>query len=399
VINIEHLRVFLKAARCPELWQLGLRPLIGLTKASLLTRPVTTPSGTIVLVNCPPIGTLGFRRYLRGLKKLASGKTVPLVAHISVTDRCNYGCQRCSNLRRSSSDPEKGKILSLLDDLKQAGTASIAFTGGEPLLRDDLESLVESCLPEIPPMLFTTGERLDESRAKKLRSAGLVAAFVSLDHYIPEKHNAIRGRNDAFDTAVNAISMFLSAGIYTAAQAVVTSSLLENGVMDHFLSFCRSLGVNDVVLLEPVSVCGNNCDNGFDESTRQKLYELHRRSVVDNSLPKVTTVSFIESASFFGCQAGVTFLYVSAAGDVFPCDFAPISFGNVYETGLEAIIRRLAESFPTPSGQCLALEMNNHQDWIMPVPWQVMDKHINKANHRCSSPALMKWFLPPERIR
>jgi MoaA/NifB/PqqE/SkfB family radical SAM enzyme len=397
-MDIERFRVFWKAAMCPELWQLGLRPLIGLIKASFSTRPVSAASGTIVFANCPPVGTLGFRRYLRGLKKLAAGSTVPLVAHISVTDRCGYNCRRCSNLRRSSSDPPRQKILSLLRDLKQAGTASIAFTGGEPLLRDDLESFVAECLPEMAPMVFTTGEGLDESRAKRLREAGLVGAFVSLDHYLPKEHDAIRGRNGAFETAKQAISSCLSAGIYTAAQTVVTSSLLEDVVMDRFLSFCLQLGVNDVVLLEPVAACGKGCDVGLDGASRRKLADLHLRAVGDRSLPKVTAVSFIEGANFFGCQAGVTFLYVSAAGDVFPCDFAPISFGNVYEVGLVVTLERLAKTFPAPSGQCLALQMRNRRNQLLPVPWQALGKQFNKTDCRCfAPPALMRWFLPSGR--
>ena len=400
MINIEHLRVFLKAARCPELWQLGLRPLIGLTKASISTRPVTAPSGTIVFANCPPIGTLGFKRYLRGLKRLAAGSNVPLVAHISITDRCSYNCQRCSNLRRRSSDPEKEKIIRLLEDLKQAGTASIAFTGGEPLLRDDLELFVAACLPEMAPMVFTTGEGLDKSRAQRLREAGLVGAFISLDHYLPQEHDSIRGRNGAFEAAKEAISLCLSAGIYTAAQTVVTSSLLEDGVMDRFLAFCLRLGVHDVVLLEPVAVCEKGCEGELDDAARQKLVDLHLRAVHDWSLPKVTAMSFLEDANFFGCQAGVTFLYISAAGDVFPCDFAPMSFGNVYEIGLAVIFQRLAKTFPTPSGQCLALQVRNSPDQLLPVPWQALGKQPNKTDCRCfAPPALMRWFLPSERIR
>jgi MoaA/NifB/PqqE/SkfB family radical SAM enzyme len=399
-MNIERLRVFWKAAMCPELWQLGLRPLIGLTKASLSTRPVTAPSGTIAFANCPPIGTLGFRRYLRGLKRLTAGSNVPLVAHISVTDRCGYNCQRCSNLRRSSSDPEKEKILRLLEDLKQAGTASIAFTGGEPLLRDDLELFVAACLPEMAPMVFTSGEGLEQSRAQRLREAGLVGAFISLDHYLPQEHDAIRGRNGAFETAKQAISLCLSAGIYTAAQAVVTLSLLDDGVIDRFLAFCLRLGVHDVVLLEPMAVCEKGCDKGLDGTTRQKLADLHLRAVRDRSLPKVTAMSFLEGANFFGCQAGVTFLYVSAAGDVFPCDFAPLSFGNVYEVGLTATLQRLAEAFPAPSGQCLALQVKNYPGQLLPVPWQALGKQFNKTDCRClAPPALMRWFLPSGRMR
>ena len=87
-------------------------------------------------------------------------------------------------------------------------------------------------------------------------------------------------------------------------------------------------------------------------------------------------MSFLEGPDFFGCQAGATFLYASAAGEVFPCDFAPMPFGNVYELGLPAVLQRLAEAFPGPSTRCLALAPT-------------------RANADARTlPGLMKWFLP-----
>ena len=64
---LERLRVLASTVVCLGFWRLGVRQWIGLAKASCSTRPATAPSGTIVYANCPPIGTLGFRRYLRGL--------------------------------------------------------------------------------------------------------------------------------------------------------------------------------------------------------------------------------------------------------------------------------------------------------------------------------------------
>lgn len=52
---------------------------------------------------------------------------------------------------------------------------------------------------------------------------------------------------------------------------------------------------------------------------------------------------FPESPAFFGCQAGFSFVYVAAAGEVRPCDFVAESFGNVYREGLGGILARLPE--------------------------------------------------------
>ena len=106
-------------------------------------------------------------------------------------------------------------------------------------------------------------------------------------------------------------------------------------------------------------------------------------------------MSFLEGADFFGCQAGTTFLYVSASGEVFPCDFAPMSFGNAYELGLSAALQRLAEAFPAPSTRCLALEMKRHSGQAPPTTRQPKTGCLGDVTPRPPNPAgFDEVFLP-----
>lgn len=389
------LKVLAAAAMCPELWRLRPRALCGLMRASLTTRPASAPSGTIVYANCPPVGTEGFRRYLRGLRRMGRGEAVPLAAHIAVTDRCPNRCERCSNLSRTPTDPPAEQILKVLAELKDLGTASVAFTGGEPLIRPDLERLIAASNPHMPPMLFTSGAGLDRPRARSLRRAGLAAAFVSLDHHSADEHDRIRGTPGAFDAVVRAIGKCISAGIYTAAQAVVSPALLQDGAMDRFLQFCLSLGVHDVVLLEPVAVGGCPTAGELTDAQRRMLYDLHLRAARDRSLPKITAMSYMESADFFGCQAGFGLVYISAGGDVFPCDFAPISFGNVREASLRSIMSRMWRELTRPVCSCLGRCMPQRNRSQLPVC--AADPEAGAAIARQqeeTTPALMRYFLP-----
>ena len=68
-------------------------------------------------------------------------------------------------------------------------------------------------------------------------------------------------------------------------------------------------------------------------------------------------MSLLESAECLGCQAGFSFLYVSAQGEVFPCDFVPLSVGNVFQLSVDEVCRRLVELLHGPSQQCLALRL------------------------------------------
>jgi MoaA/NifB/PqqE/SkfB family radical SAM enzyme len=356
----DRLKVIWSSMKYRESWTLRPRQSFGLIKYLLHSRP--TWRGGIAELNAysPPVGGESYRRYLQGLKRIYRGDVVPLVAHVSVTDRCFYHCGRCSNVNRCDNDPRLEMLLELFKQLRAAGTSRACITGGEPMLRADLVRIVEACGSDLSPLLFTSGHGLDENLAKQLHQAGLTAAFISLDHYLASKHDGIRGMAGAFDKAVEAVRACLHSGIYTAVQAVVESAMLKNGDLNEYLAFCQKLGVDEVMLLEPVQVGNRPACDRLDNCDRKRLAEIHLNSTRNNSLPKVSSMSWLESADCLGCQAGFTFIYISSKGEVFPCDFTPISFGNVYELGLTIIQNRLGRLLRRPSQRCLAPRLEKY---------------------------------------
>jgi MoaA/NifB/PqqE/SkfB family radical SAM enzyme len=386
--------------RCRDAWRLPWRSARGLLGALATTRPATAPSGTIVYANCPPLEGAPYRRYLRGLARVARGERVPLVAHVAVTDRCGYSCARCSNAWPRAEDPPVAKLAALIGSLLDAGTASVALSGGEPNLRADLPEIVGACGGEISPILFTSGQGLDRARAEELRRAGLDAAFVSLDHFAADAHDATRGEKGAFDGAVAAIEACLGAGLYTAAQAVADERLAGAQTMREFLAFAKQLGVHDVVLLEPMPSWRATAQAPMGAARKARLAALHARAARDASLPKITAMPFFEGPAFFGCQAAFTFLYVRTDGEVFPCDFAPYSFGNAYALGLGEILARMARLVPGPSRECLAHALGGRRspDERVPVPWERVAE-LMRGYDPGPPPELMRGFLPRERHR
>ncbi|MCY3020027.1 MAG: radical SAM protein [Planctomycetota bacterium] len=388
------LRAALLALGCRETWTLSPRILRALLKAFRTSRPATAATGTILHVNCPPLGSPGFRRYLRGLRRLAGGEYVPLAVHVAVTGRCINCCARCSNVARACPDPALETLTRMLAGLRDAGTASVALTGGEPLLREDLARLVAACAPDMAPLLFTAGHGLDLARARSLRAAGLVAAFVSLDYFRAEEHDRVRGRSGAFDESLRAIAAFLEAGVYTAAQAVVDEALLADGALEQFLGFCRGLNVHEIMLLTPVPVGPADVCRACEPTEHEHLVRLQLRSVAEPLGPKVTASSWLESPECFGCQAGYGFLYVSAAGDVFPCDFVPVSFGNVFDSGWGPVLERLARCFPVPQQSCMALDLRaSLRRTQLPVPWEEAEALLARRP-RSGLPGLSQWIAP-----
>ena len=88
---------------------------------------------------------------------------------------------------------------------------------------------------------------------------------------------------------------------------------------------------------------------------RERLKRLHVETNRDRMAPKVSSFAFVEDVSRYGCGAGFQHFYVDAMGNVQPCDFTPVSFGNVRREPLAAILGRMREAFSRPRGTCFML--------------------------------------------
>src|ERR1700733_13127771 len=122
---------------------------------------------------------------------------------LSVTDRCNLRCLYCMPeqdyvwLPREQllSFEELAEVVSMFVDL---GVSRVRLTGGEPLLRNELDRLVAMLAKDarIRDLALTTNGVLLDEQAAGLRSAGLGRVTVSLDTLRPERFHAMTRRDD-----------------------------------------------------------------------------------------------------------------------------------------------------------------------------------------------------------
>jgi GTP 3',8-cyclase len=120
---------------------------------------------------------------------------------VSVTKRCNFSCVYCHDeglgpvARPGSPHGEEltvAEIDRLISVSREFGVRSVKFTGGEPLVRADLEEIVARTVREVPDVSLTTNGSLLAGRAERLRDAGLKRVNVSIDSTDPETFRSIR---------------------------------------------------------------------------------------------------------------------------------------------------------------------------------------------------------------
>lgn len=132
------------------------------------------------------------------------------------TWRCNLSCLHCgSDCKKASSvhDMPSEDFLKVIDSLLphvDPHRLNIVITGGEPLLRNDLDEVGRELYKrELPWGIVTNGMLLTEERFRRLREAGIHNLTISLDGF-EEDHNWMRQNPVSFQRAVDAIKMVAS---------------------------------------------------------------------------------------------------------------------------------------------------------------------------------------------
>lgn len=347
----------------------------------------------VVNTNFPPFPSRAFDNLTEGFRLVGDASQRRLYSvTLAVTNRCPFRCWHCYNAGRSQTDLPLEKLAELTATLRELGTVMVTLTGGEPLLRNDLEQIAQlfderSCL-----VLGTTGAGLDTERAQRLRAAGVFAVGISLDSADEQEHDRLRGTKGAYQTALEALQVAREAGFYPYVVSVATREFLAPDNFQRFLLSAKDAGALEVHLLEPSAtgkLTGQD-DVCLTDEERQQLFAYQEQVANDESLPILSSYAYLESASAFGCGAGLTHLYIDGSGEVCPCQLVPLSFGNITREPLSAILERMGEHFRRPRTACVGTLLCPDTGAACPTPPEESKRVC--ATHLPTRHALPKFF-------
>lgn len=135
----------------------------------------------IIHSHLPSVNSKAFTRFIN--EHLLARTEGPSHAQISLTNACPQNCRYCYNKNRNGELLNTAEIKQLIQELKKMGVLWLGFTGGEPLLNEDIVEIVKSVGDDCAIKLFTTGSNLTEQLATELKKAGLLYVSISLDHW------------------------------------------------------------------------------------------------------------------------------------------------------------------------------------------------------------------------
>lgn len=159
---------------------------------------------------------------------------------ISVTDRCNFRCSYCMPEEIFGERYKflaREKLLTFEEIARVAaimaaqGVSKLRLTGGEPLMRHDLELLVGMLagVDGIEDIAMTTNAYFLPNKAKALRDAGLKRITVSLDSLDNATFRALNGDKSDVDAVLRGIDAAVDAGF----GPIKINAVVKRGVNDH----------------------------------------------------------------------------------------------------------------------------------------------------------------------
>ena len=180
----------------------------------------------------------------RDVLKDGFGRVVDYL-RISVTQRCNFRCLYCMPEKPFSWTP-KENLLSYEDMFKfvkvaiDEGINKIRITGGEPLLRVDLDKfikMISDYKPDIDLCLTTNGYLLKQT-AKQLKDAGLHRINISLDSLNKQTTQKI-SQKDVFDDVMAGLQIAKEVGLGIKINTVPLKGINDHEILD-ILEYCKN---------------------------------------------------------------------------------------------------------------------------------------------------------------
>ena len=324
--------------------------------------PANKTSSTQWVINSflPPFPGPAYDRLFENLLK--ERRWSPVSAFLAVTSECPADCRHCSLKKRKGGNHPTATWRCVIDELHELGVSLFGITGGEPFTRPDLAELVRAIKDgggEV--MIFTSGIGVTAERLRELKHAGLWAVCVSMDRDDADEAAGMRCFPGALEAAQNTLRLAREAGIYTCVNCVADRRNVESQLYKTLYERSVALGVDEFRLIEPMP-CGRLHDADASTFLTPKhiaeLRQFHRETnrqlkYGKTHQTKVCAFNEIESPELFGCSGGTRHLFIDAAGEVCPCDFTPLSFGNVMEEPTAVIWDRMSAAMKHPRRRCI----------------------------------------------
>ncbi|UCE15671.1 MAG: radical SAM protein [Candidatus Bathyarchaeota archaeon] len=344
----------------------------------------------------------------------------PFLVVWNYTNACNLKCKHCYQNADKHSLGELSTIQrkEIIDQLDQENVVTVAFSGGEPLMRNDFFEIARYAAKKgIYVSMASNGTMITRSVATRLKEVGVGYVDVSLDGAKPETHESFRGVPGCFEKTIEGIKNLVEGGISTCVAVTATKRNLYE--IPKIVELAKRLKVRRIIVFNFIPTGRGQELSDIDlipterELLLEYLYDELAKGEIETlcTAPQLARVCLINSqktgrdivapthfcATDFsgrikyltdfigGCGAGRLYCAVQPNGLVTPCVFIPIVVGDLRKQSLNEIWRHspvlddLRErgklkgrcgrcQFKYVCGGCRARAYAYYQDYLTPDP-------------------------------
>lgn len=275
---------------------------------------------------------------------------LPILGELALTYRCNARCRFCYagcggegelaaiGHGREVSTKEAKQIIDIFRN--EAKIPFFSFTGGEPLLRPDLEELAAyACSIGLRVNLITNGTLITPKRAVSLARAGIDSAQVSLESPDSRIHDALCGLPGAWDKTVSGIKSLQDAGI--AVQTNSTLTAINRDSLYGYPEFASTLGIKrfSMNLFIPSGRGLGQDDLTVHYVEVPEFIDMIRQSALRcgitffwySPVPYCIYNPVAKGLGNKSCAAMDGLIHVNPEGNILPCSSWPEKIGNILE--------------------------------------------------------------------
>ena len=310
----------------------------------------------------------------------------PVSVVLSISKACAYKCPHCYQRK---DDPNELPLATLVENVRKMrdfGIVAWAVEGGEPMLRFERLEAVLKEIRGLEVWVNSTGHGATPEKIRRMRELGVTGVMSSIHSVNAAEHDAFTGVPGSWQRALDFLRDCQDEGMLVGFNTVLSDRQVVDGGIDRIMNLAAEHGCDYIQLIHP-KACGAWMGKTFDVSLHREAVEIAKAAQVrynssgSRHAPVLTTQVYEESPEMLGCCCGgIDRFYVGASGEVQPCEFVNISFGNLREVSFETAYARMRKAFAIP---CEEWTCQTHADEIasvagerLPLPWPETERLV-----------------------
>lgn len=344
-----------------------------------------------------------YYNFWQRIHRAAKNNGSPLRVMFELTYRCNFRCRHCyvPQSYRKYKEIKTEDVFSILEQLKDIGCFYLGFTGGEPLIREDIIEILwyaKKCGFEL--IIYTNGSLINEKIASQLQRLRPNKVDITIPAMSKDAFERISGVSGSRDKVFRAIELLHKNGVNLGFKScVLKENESEIREIQNFAASLSALHRLDDMLSpsldgsnEPYRYRGRLKNSQLTTSDRVQATRKDDLEECDfdteNLIPNTSDRTRI-TGNFFKCGVGVSQVAITPFGELKMCVMIDYPKYNILKSSLKDTwekLKKLVQNIkPDENYQCDKCELEPYCKWCPARAW------LENRNFTSCDPESQRW--------